>query len=129
MIYGKPREPAVEMTPGRPISTLPMMQFLDPMIQAAKTARAARAVPGEATARAIAAAFDSRALMPSFDRLPVTHFTAVSRQRQAATALALRLWMTDHGGQPPTIERPGFQIPRRHSARSAVVDGWRDADV
>ncbi len=103
MIYGKPREPAVEMTPGEAyLDALPMMQFLDPMIEAAKTAQRlgqfqAKQPPAPPPPPSILGA-----LMPSFDRLPVTHFTALSRQRQAATALAARLWMTDHGGQPPT---------------------------
>ena len=102
LISSKSSLPTAQPTPGEAyFDALPMMKMLDPMIAAARTSQRlgeyqSKQLPPPAPPPSILGA-----MMPSLDRVAVTHYTGISRLRQAATALAARLWMAEHGGQPP----------------------------
>ena len=79
-----------------------MLKMMDPMIDAARTSQRlgqfqAKLPPTQPPPPSVMAA-----IMPTLDRLAVTHFTAISRMRMTATALAARMWVVQHSTQPPT---------------------------
>ena len=78
-----------------------MMKLIDPMPQAARTAARlaefqSKQPPPQPPPPSVLAA-----MMPTLNRVGVTHYTAIARMRLAATALAARLWMAQHDSQPP----------------------------
>jgi hypothetical protein len=102
VMSGKSAPPFTEITPGEAYSdAMPMMKMIDPMIEAARTSQRLGQFQAKLPLPQSPPSSVMSAMMPSLDRAVAKHYTAVGRLRLAATALAARLWMVEHDGQPP----------------------------